>query len=316
MALLSRDRGGIRGPLFASLFTVLLLISAVYIYLLFIETTPERQRTWSENRPSLYPAVGSAPPAYGLFGFPYQAGWRAVANLPLIGPYASNEEMEITAYYLAQAPRTHCPNFATFILAENVQDVVPYDPAWLAGLHLHYRITVNGRPTLAVYSQQPAPFVSSIEASRQHLWRTPAAVAPPSYRGAHLVGLTLGQQARLLGYDLDTREAYAGGQVTVTLYWQALAPFDNNYQVFTHLYDGQMWGQHDGAPECALNPTTRWEPGQIIADPHIIPIEPGAPAGPVPLLVGMYDLLSKERLAVPGTADNVIHLADVWLRQK
>jgi hypothetical protein len=120
----------------------------------------------------------------------------------------------------------------------------------------------------------------------------------------------------LLGYDLDTREAYAGGQVTVTLYWQALAPFDNNYQVFTHLYDGQMWGQHDGAPECALNPTTRWEPGQIIADPHIIPVEPGAPAGPVPLLVGMYDLLSKERLAVPGTADNVIHLADVWLRQK
>ncbi|MCA9923325.1 MAG: hypothetical protein KC421_13180, partial [Anaerolineales bacterium] len=74
-----------------------------------------------------------APPQFGLFGFPYQAGWRAVGDLPLALPYASNEEEEITNVYMAQANRTHCPDFNTFILTQHVQDEVPYDPAWLDG---------------------------------------------------------------------------------------------------------------------------------------------------------------------------------------
>jgi hypothetical protein len=83
--------------------------------------------------------------------------------------------------------------------------------------------------------------------------------------------------------------------------------------VFTHLYDGQMRGQHDGAPECALNPTTRWEPGQIIADPHLMEIAGDAEPGIVPLSVGMYDLLDQQRLTVPGSADNSLYLTDVIL---
>jgi hypothetical protein len=99
--------------------------------------------------------------------------------------------------------------------------------------------------------------------------------------------------------------------VTVTLYWQALELIDRNYQAFVHLYDGRLWAQHDGAPECGINPTTRWERGQIIADPHIVDLPTDLPEGSIPLLVGMYDLLTETRLPVAGSPDSAIRLTEL-----
>jgi hypothetical protein len=84
---------------------------------MFVDVHPERQRTWDQDRLLLYPVTWDSPPLYGLFGFPYQAGWRAAGQLPAATtlPYASNEEEEITNYYMAQAERTHCANFHTFL---------------------------------------------------------------------------------------------------------------------------------------------------------------------------------------------------------
>jgi hypothetical protein len=41
-----------------------------------------------------------------------------------------------------------------------------------------------------------------------------------------------------------------------------------------------------------------WEPGRIVRDEHVIPVDPSTPVGDVPLLVGMYSLDSGERLLV------------------
>jgi hypothetical protein len=82
------------------------------------------------------------------------------------------------------------------------------------------------------------------------------------------------------------------------LYWKALLPIETNYQVFTHLYDGALWGQHDGTPACAMRPTTLWEPGRVVRDEHVIPVDPSTPVGDVPLLVGMYRLDTGERLSI------------------
>ena len=103
----------------------------------------------------------------------------------------------------------------------------------------------------------------------------------------------------------------AGGRVTVTLHWQALGPIERNYQVFVHLYDGELWAQHDGAPACAIWPTTRWEPGQIVADPHIVKLPAEMPDGPMPVLVGLYDLLTEDRLPVNGDPDGVLRLVEI-----
>ena len=300
-----------------AIFLTLIAVSAFYVYLLFIDATPERQRTWSQNRPGGFPTTWEAPPRYGLFGFPYQAGWRLVPNLVDVWPYASNEEREVTDWYMAHAPRTHCANFETFIWAENVQDPVPFDAALLDDLYLHHLITVNGRPTIRIYQRGAIAAVTRHEASGADLWRVVEEMVPPERTGRHPLDVTLEEKVRLLGYDLDTAQAHPGGQVVVTLYWQALTPFTHNYQTFAHLYNGEtLLAQHDSAPECAVNPTTLWEPGEIIADPHVIPLPAGASPGETLLFVGMYDLITGERLSVPGADADLVYLTDVSLSKE
>ena len=296
------------------LFALFVLVSTLYPFLLFVESGAERQRNWAEARPAGYPTTFAEPPLFGLFGFPYQAGWRAVAGLPLAWPIASNEEEEITNVYLGPAARTFCPDANTFILAENVQDSVPYDPALLADWHLQVEVMINGRNTMKIYARTPVEEVQRVEAGDARVWLRETAVAPTAPQPEVPLNIVLGDnQVRLLGYDLDRSRAYPGGQLTVMLYWQALAPFAQNYQVFTHLFADEVLAQHDGAPECAFNPTTRWEPGAIIADTHILALPEMIPAGRYDLLIGMYELETLSRIAVPDSPDNVILLTQIDL---
>jgi hypothetical protein len=101
-----------------------------------------------------------------------------------------------------------------------------------------------------------------------------------------------GQQIRLLGHAAT---AETDG-LRVTLYWQAAAPIPQDYQVFLHVLDdsGRIVGQVDGPPLAGLYPTSRWLPGQIIADTYSIPLNPET--RPVALRAGLYDLGSLERL--------------------
>ncbi len=296
------------------------LVSGWYVYLMLVDHTPERQRTWAENRPSFYPVTWDEPPLFGLFGFPHQAGWRLAAQLLTAAdfPYASNEEEEITNWYMAQAPRTHCPNFQTFIRTFQTQDELPYNPDWLQGMSLRYEVLVNGRLAMQIFTRQPVDEVTRLEAEGIARWLTPEQAAPPTYGGQYPVRITLGgKRVQLLGYDVDKTAVSPGEQLTITLYWLALTPFERNYQVFTHLFNGQLIAQHDGAPECAINPTTRWEPGQIIPDPHTIPIPPDAPAGTVSLLAGMYDLITGERMSLDSDpSQTVIHLQEIEITPK
>jgi hypothetical protein len=311
-----RARAGTRIPqLAAVLGAAWLLVVILYPVLLFVDTSVERQRTWAENRPlpGLYITTWHEPPEFGLFGFPHQAGWRALASrrAEIAMPYGSNEEPEIADWYMAQAPRTYCQNAETFMLAADAQDAIPYDAGWLAqALSGWGDITVNGRPSMTVYSGQEQMAPWRAEATVYDLWLTPAEARRPQRSGQHSVGAEFGEQIRLLGYDLDEEEADPGGRLTVTLYWQALAPIERNYQVFVHLYDGELRAQHDGAPACAIWPTTRWEPGQIVADPHIVELPVEMPAGPAPVWVGLYDLLTEERLPVDGDPGGALRLTE------
>jgi hypothetical protein len=306
---------------FGAAFTLLLLVSGLYAALLFVQTSPERQRTWRENRPAGFPTPFDEPPLYGRFGFPYQAGWRVVPELlPEDGVwYASNEEREVTAWYMARRSRTFCPTEDVFLLARRVQDEVPYDPALLESRHLRHQITVDGRPTLLIYQREPAETVSLTAADGRRLWRTPAEVAPrppnPEVPLNVAFGSPAGPRARLLGYDLDASRAEPGGEIVVTLYWEAVTPFERNFQSFVHVYDGVRWAQHDGAPACAKRPTSGWAPGEIVADPHIVELPPEIPAGTFPLYAGMYDLLTVERLPVPTHPDNWVLLGEVSIER-
>ncbi len=128
-----------------------------------------------------------------------------------------------------------------------------------------------------------------------------------------------GSSIRLLGFDLKNVNATGGGQIEIVLYWQALDTADNDYKVFVHLYHptipGGLSGQHDSPPGNGAFPTLSWLPGEVVSDPHLVPIEQNADAGLSEIGVGLYLSSSGERLpvSVQGQAqpDNVLILTQV-----
>jgi hypothetical protein len=107
----------------------------------------------------------------------------------------------------------------------------------------------------------------------------------------------LGEAVRLRGYALPEHGVQAGGTLTVTLYWEAVAPVPGSLSVFVHLRDaeGAMVAQHDGAPLLGAAPTETWEVGWVVADPHPVPLPPALSEG-YTLAVGMYRWPSLVRL--------------------
>jgi hypothetical protein len=117
---------------------------------------------------------------------------------------------------------------------------------------------------------------------------------------ALMIGANLGDRVELIGLDLETETIRAGEVVSYTLYWRALDGMHQNYTVFNHLVgaDGQTWGQWDSQPQGGGMPTTRWVPGQVVADRYQVPVAADAPAGTLEIRVGMYDLQGMTRLPV------------------
>jgi hypothetical protein len=102
----------------------------------------------------------------------------------------------------------------------------------------------------------------------------------------HRLDVTFDGKAKLLGYavsiapqgfvlgDSSDLQVRPGGQVVVTLYWQALAPMNENYAVFTHLVNsvGALSAQRDTFPGLGNFPTSQWKPGDTFADTYRVDI--------------------------------------------
>lgn len=119
---------------------------------------------------------------------------------------------------------------------------------------------------------------------------------PPSI--PHPLQADLADMVRLLGYGLSADTLYSGESLHLTLYWRALAKTQKDYTVFTHLMDeeGRIWGQKDNFPAGGTRPTSGWLVGEIVVDEYDIPVRGDAPPGEYTIEIGMYDLVSGERL--------------------
>jgi hypothetical protein len=117
---------------------------------------------------------------------------------------------------------------------------------------------------------------------------------------SHPLLATLGDRVRFLGYDLDTESVHQGGEVSLTLYWQALRPMEFSYSVFTHLLgpSNQVIGQKDGVPQSGTYPTTLWQPGEVVVDRYSFLVNPDVPPGSYPPEIGMYRHETGVRLPV------------------
>lgn len=132
---------------------------------------------------------------------------------------------------------------------------------------------------------------------------------------------SMGEVAMLVGYAAEPVAVAPGGALPVTLYWEVLAVPSEDYTVFVHLLDesGTLRGQGDGPPVRGDYPTSQWEPGEVIADEHVVTVRPDAPAGRYRLAVGLYRQGDGTRLpvqdadGVPQPDERVILLEEVWV---
>jgi len=145
-----------------------------------------------------------------------------------------------------------------------------------------------GAYTLLVQVGEHAPVtLGTLEV--QPLARTFAAPAPEVSLAADF-----GEAIRLLGYDLATE----GGQLALTVYWQALAEMETRYTVFVHLVDenGQILAQRDSAPRGGNYPTSLWMTGEIISETYTLPL----PEGQYRVRLGFYEPETGARLHYEG----------------
>ncbi len=180
------------------------------------------------------------------------------------------------------------------------------------GYALFGTVTVNEQPRLRIYSLAPAngdaPLAPQTFRAEDYEQRFDRELSGPFFEEdgpsaapniQHEVDVRFGDAIRLRGYSLDRTQAAPGEGVLLTLYWQADRPLDVDYSVFTQIIDMGDYhkaGQRDGEPVCNTLPTSAWLPGDTIVDRYYIPILADAPPGVYPLLVGMYEGESGERL--------------------
>lgn len=134
-------------------------------------------------------------------------------------------------------------------------------------------------------------------------WQGPAVLRLYRLGGiSRVLDVAFGGFIRLIGYDLSSERVRAGDTLTITPYWQAIAPPNARYHVFFHLVsmtDETPLAQADGTPSSYRNrPTETWRAtdevhiGQSFT--LVLPAE--LPEDTYRLLVGLYALEDGVRL--------------------
>jgi len=107
---------------------------------------------------------------------------------------------------------------------------------------------------------------------REHVFGRPAA--------AYSQRADIIDTATLVGYDLDSERASAGGTVRITLYWRSRTRMSTSYTVFAHVLDddNRIWA------------------GEYLSDAFAITLPEDIPGGVYRIGVGMYDAETLTRL--------------------
>jgi len=201
--------------------------------------------------------------------------------------------------------------------------VFPAIPVWslllVLGLRvvafyvLHSKLTRCSLVIVHSYLVLPAAlFLLSLAAP--FVWIAPAYAPPEPLTDAGVAAIPqrleadFGGVMRLLGYDLEEDEVGPGGQVGVTLYWEAVGPADRDYTVFVHLLgEGDLLvAQRDTFPGLGLLSTMWLEPGFRWADRYVLQVPATAYAPDLARIeVGLYDATTGVRLPASTGGDNV-----------
>ncbi len=107
--------------------------------------------------------------------------------------------------------------------------------------------------------------------------------------------------------DVHAPPLQAGTTVTVTLLWQDLGTFDDDYKVFVHVIDARqtIWSQRDAQPVNGTRPTSTWQRGELLRDDYSLTIPATAPHA-LQIELGLYRSRDGVRLATADGQDRVL----------
>jgi hypothetical protein len=312
------------------------LYIALYEALIFLQTESALDRLRQHWEGSTGERVyDELPQTREYFGYPKREGWKAIGALRAQGLFPGdfrsvNEDFVIPIWYNYGQPRSCYDTPAQFFVRAAGYDfyipeekIEEYDEVGWIQREGEVRLRIFSATNLRGSSETSTkvittPTIYTLEdladdfdqlATPQHFIQQ----AEPS----HPVATQFGPAIQFLGFDLPQTSVAPGEILYVNLYWQALQSPDDTYRAFVHLTDGaNLWGQQDDDPACRL-PTSIWRAGQRGLGQFRLPIKPETPPGRYPLIIGLYQADTLERLKITGggtqakVGDDFLWLGDV-----
>jgi hypothetical protein len=113
--------------------------------------------------------------------------------------------------------------------------------------------------------------------------------------------VTVGEQAQLVAWKAPAGRA--GQPLTIVLLWFNLEQTGQNFVTFVHVTaasGGAPVAQHDGQPNMGTVPTTRWLPGQLVEDLHLVELPSDLAPGSYQVWAGMYSVEDGQAVPIEG----------------
>ncbi len=103
-------------------------------------------------------------------------------------------------------------------------------------------------------------------------------------------------EARLVGYEYNTRQLRPGDNLVVTLYWEALPALETDYIIRVRLLgeNGEVYGRANTFVEAGQYNGAAWHPGEFSQDVHTLQLDPTIPPGSYQIYVALIDSVTKE----------------------
>jgi uncharacterized membrane protein len=186
-------------------------------------------------------------------------------------------------------------------------------------------IALEGKVALLQRGALPRPETAEVLARAVARWEGGGKYAPVSERVVADVAqlaqrdalpgdyvpfnLHFGQHIELVGGLITPSELTLSAErvVTVSLYWRALEPIEQNYVLFVHLADaaGRVHVQRDTESGWGFYPTPTWPVGPLIEDMRCLPLPSDLPPGEYQVWIGWYSLPAVQRLPVTQDGEQV-----------
>jgi choline-sulfatase len=125
----------------------------------------------------------------------------------------------------------------------------------------------------------------------------------PAPKPSHKLDGTIGDQVRVVGYDLSSDRVSPGGETTLQVYFESLRPVERGWRPFFHMDGPAGFRNLDHVPVEGAYPMDRWHPGQHIRDKQIVRFPPTAARGEYTLYFGLFKGATRMPVTPPEAHD-------------